>query len=281
VKRGKNMAFGNDLSKEFNRLTSKHFYTEEVLFAKLQDSFINLGSKYVIDIIHGRKSFVTFDYNSGYLSSIRPPQEKICELSDLLFIVWSNKKEEIRLMYMQNKRGNTYSKFRADLIQLSLLKERPLIKYPLPDCVFGCIDILTDAILKSVCSYGVFYQDGSLNIDMAYYPACHVEPVNAIGKKKDRIVKYNEIYMGKVEFHHGYRESQGEINLVKFGNKLFEMKIGTPITKKEFPICYANITEIINKTNFKDEFFENNFQYYFDNFPTTIIINPDDERDLQ
>lgn len=274
------MAFGNDLSKEFNRLTSKHFYSEEVLFAKLQDSFINLGSKYVIDIIHGRKSFVTFDYNSGYLSSIRPPQEKTCELSDLLFIVWSNKKEEIRLMYMQNKRGITYSKFIANLIQLSLLKERPLIKLPLPDCAFGCEDILTNAILNSVCSYGVFYQECGLNIDMAYYPACHVEPAHATEKSKFRIVNYNEIYMGKVEIYHGYCESQGEINLVNFGNKLFEMKIGTPITKKEFPICYANITEIINKTHIKDEFSENNFQYYFDYFPTTIIINTDD-RDLQ
>ena len=101
------MSFGNLLAEEFHKLTKGSFGTEIELFVNLKDAFIVLGDKYpgLIQIIHGRSSFVDFDYNCDYISTITSPKRKTCELGDMLFIIYSKEKKITLLMYMQNKKG--------------------------------------------------------------------------------------------------------------------------------------------------------------------------------
>ena len=122
------MSFGTDLSKEFHNLTNNVMLDEVCLFTKLQDAFINLkaNSKYhsAIDIIHGNKSLVEFKFNSSWASKITPGKSVIRELADMLFVIYSPQKSSLRITYMQNKRGITANKFKADLCQLHLLSKR-------------------------------------------------------------------------------------------------------------------------------------------------------------
>ena len=101
------MSFGKDLSKEFENLVRSKKFTEFQLCTKLEDTFINLSSihEMYVEVIHGSKSMVEFEYKANYISSITPGVKKKCELGDMLFIVFSKKKKQIRLMYMQNRQN--------------------------------------------------------------------------------------------------------------------------------------------------------------------------------
>ena len=158
------MSFGSDLSQEFRKLTQNVKFDEVCLFTKLQDAFINLKSsnptyQYAIDIIHGHKSHVDFHFNSTWVSTTPYGTSVTRELADMMFVIYSHQQHQIRITYMQNKRGVSDSKFRADLYQLHLLSQREHItSKDLPDCLFGDPDMLSHAILPSVGSYGVFYK---------------------------------------------------------------------------------------------------------------------------
>lgn len=95
----------------------------------------------------------------------------------MVFLVFNKRCKCIRLMYMQNKKGDSRTKFKADMLQLCLLKNCCIItSSDLPACTSGDAYILQDAILPSVGSYGVFYNDNKVT-DMAYYPASNVKPI--------------------------------------------------------------------------------------------------------
>lgn len=287
------MSFGMDLSKEFYRFTSRIFSDEVTLFTKLEDSFINLKTiypNYSLDIIHGAKSFVEFEYNGTYISTITTPQLITRELADMFFITFSPSKKEIRLMYMQNKKGTKVStfpdKFKADLLQLYLLHERCEIKSRnLPDCVFGDRKILTNAILPSVGSYGVFYWNTIIDqIDMAYFPANRLTPQNP-GRSKVRMVMYDSSNYGVENKISGFIESQGERDLAHFGDSLYNMKIGTPISTNDE--IYKPLTAFLKKNSivFRESAFpvnyDNNLQNNeYDNtldklISLAIVINTD------
>ncbi len=280
------MSFGELLSKEFIELTKDGDFCEVELFTKLQDSFINISKHYpgVVEVIHGRKSFVDFKCTATtYMPASFVGVEFTRELSDMMFIVFSKSKNDIRLMYLQNKKGLTATKFRAELLQLNLLKEHlPIISANLPPCVFGNENILQDAILPSVAAYGVFYQNAIDNkTDMAYYPANNlvVKPPAKTGKYRNAY--YDETLFEKEFTINGYKESQGEANLSKFGNALIDMLIGTPVLSIENP-CISVLSYL---HNFSSNFRESKIPYNrFDNsnhnskdisIPFTCIINAD------
>lgn len=279
------MSFGSDLSNQFHMLVGQHFADEVVLFTKLQDAFINLSSgkyHYAIDIIHGATSMVGFQYNTSWISSLTRGSTVTRELSDMMFIVFSNRKNQIRLMYMQNKKGQTLCKFKAELLQLHLLKNRCEITSPtLPSCVFGDRRILRDALLPSVASYGVFFEDNS-TIDMAYYPASNINLSTKIGKCPQRIAKFNPQKFGVIKATGFYDESQGEADLTHFADALIRMEIGTPIQPGSK--AYATIvgvlyeksssfrqTDLIQNTNLQID----NFNLQYQDLPLTYIINAD------
>ena len=232
------MSFGSELSSEFNKLTNGVFYAEVQLFTKLQDAFANMkfNSHFgmAIDIIHGSKSFVEFRHDAKYIGNPAAGCTKTRELSDMLFVVFKTQgRREIRLMYMQNKKGDNSTKFTADLLQLHLLKERKeILSNPLPPCVFDNSEILSKAVLPSVGSYGVFYQANAGKIEMAYYPAARIKLCNQTGGVT-RKVYYDsqQIPFSTTNTINGYKESQGEETLEDFANALVHMEIGTPMLK--------------------------------------------------
>lgn len=287
------MGFGSLLSQEFKNLTNGHFSSEKTLFTKLEDAFIHLSSicsikyhvDYAVDIIHGTKSHVDFKYNGTYIGSITPPQIRRKELADLMFIVFSPRKREIRLTYMQNKKGATsYQSFKADLLQLYLLKNRPEIDSPtLPICVFGDRRILSDARLPSVGSYGVFYKDISCNtIEMSYFPASNLLPRKPIGGVQRTVKAVGGL--GTITVN-GYNESQGEATLTAFGDALISMTIGTPMnddceTLGKMCAFLNKNSKVFSAADFPlfDQYYEDQEIDSFkpqDSFPTVVVINAD------
>lgn len=80
-----------------------------------------------IDIIHGSRSLVDFEYNASWIRNLSAGDTITRELSDMMFLVFSKRCKCIRLMYMQNKKGDSSTKFKADMLQLCLLKNRCVI----------------------------------------------------------------------------------------------------------------------------------------------------------
>ncbi len=231
------MSLGTDLSKEFHKLTKNVKFDEVCLFTKLQDAFINLKSnnptyQYAIDIIHGKKSHVDFDFNCNWVSQFSYGQGVTRELADMMFVIYSHRQNQIRITYMQNKKGIYNNKFKADLCQLHLLSKREHITSSnLPNCLFGDPDILSRAILPSVGSYGVFYSYNR-SIEMSYYPACHIQPSVLKGKSVVRTANYDSRKFGTIATAYGYAESQGTRQIRDFGDALANMQIGTPIHRR-------------------------------------------------
>ncbi len=255
------MNFGDDLEVVFEKLTEGVLYHEEELSTKLQDAFIFLGEdKYcgIVNIIHGDRSFVRYTIDPqnthGARYSILNPhktvpfsEEKsfVVELGDMMFLVYNN--SQARLTILQNKRANTVRnngdalQFNADLNQLLLLTFRPRVQFMTKDTflekAFG-EDVLRKAILPSVGSYGVFYNNNG-RIDMQYYPANRIRYSTNVYKRK-QIVQFGPM-IGERPFHfnqynrvRGYNEIIGTKSISEFANNLVEMHIGTPICDKEF-----------------------------------------------
>ena len=279
------MSFGKDLSYEFQKLTQNGEFQELELITKLQDAFINLANgkyHYAIDIIHGSRSFVDFQYNAPWLQNVSSGETFARELSDMMFLVFSKKHKEhhIRLMYMQNKKGDSSTKFKADLLQLCLLKNRCVISSPnLPACTFGDSRILTDALLPSVGSYGVFYNINDVT-EMAYYPASNVSPVTGFAASSNRKAYFDRTHFGAFETKGLYTENQGEENLKAFSDALIRMEIGTPITQKH--PAYRAIVLFLreNSASFLQPGFEEDYDYprdydslRFGAMPFMCIIN--------
>ena len=270
------MSFGTDLSDEV------------CLFTKLQDAFINLkaNSKYhsAIDIIHGNKSLVEFKFNSSWASKITPGKSVIRELADMLFVIYSPQKSSLRITYMQNKRGITANKFKADLCQLHLLSKRERItSTPLPECLFGNPEMLPKALLPSVGSYGVFYKD-IIDIEMSYFPAVQIHPCREKGKSVIRMAEYDRNNFNKPSFINGYNEIQGTSNLKDFGDALVNMKIGTPITSGMVLFKELIIFLLDNVENLRQSPWFNEYGYYLNandkrsqnsHIPVTYAINID------
>ena len=284
------MSFGKDLSLEFKKLANGGHYGEVELFTKLQDALINLRSSkygYEIDLIHGSRSQVQFVNNSTWVTGIAPGSTQQCELADMMFIVFSDAKKQIRLMYMQNKNGDTSSwSFSADLVQLHLLKDRREITSPaLPACVFNDRRILADALLPSVASYGVFYKHNN-DTEMAYYPASNLTPLHSTGIMNARVTRFNRPLFRNLRTISGYEESQGEEFLWDFGDRLIDMQIGTPILPgtaaySELVRCLKDHSQSFRDTELYrqimgDNPIEDDKQFRGDGLPFVCIINADE-----
>ena len=282
------MSFGTDLSKEFQKLTNNVMLDEVCLFTKLQDSFINLKSsstyQYAINIIHGNKSLVDFNFNSSWVSTISYGQSVTRELADMMFVIYSQQLNQIRITYMQNKKGVADNKFKADLCQLHLLSQREHITSPnLPDCLFGDRDILSKATLPSVGSYGVFYCHNQ-GVEMSYYPACLISPCTLASKSVVRTAEYDTSNYGNTQIIHGYAECQGTRQISDFGDALVNMQIGTPIDSKT--IAHKKLITFLSKyvsdimqsqwvEYYKDYIHEDNQHPLTPTVPVIYAINAD------
>lgn len=222
------MSFGTELKEKFDILTKGSKYIEVELFTKLQDALILLEKKYGpygIKLIHGNRSKVTFTVSSNHVHGTKGTTKKR-ELADMLFIVMSPSKREIRLFFLQNKSYADFMAgfgFKADLMQLDLLKNRSEFEH-------GGIKsrILQNAQLPSIASYGVFYCDEKLNYEMAYMPADVINPINPSGLALTRAVWSNAAW-GLTFNINGHRQLAGCINLEEFADGMINMTIGEPV----------------------------------------------------
>lgn len=177
------MSFGDDLALYFNKEQKHCVNKNEVpLFRCFEVGFckaIEVNKKiYYIDELHGSKGRVGYvnDIKLNNLSGVAVTKKSNCEMSDLIFLIYSKSKKECRLTYMQNKlekkmMTNKKETFHVDTRQLGLLKGKPLIekankRKTLPN--FVSPRILIDAKLNSVGSYGVFYEDAIDKYEMFY-----------------------------------------------------------------------------------------------------------------
>ena len=292
------MSFGKDLSIEFEKLTAGVFYPEEDLFCKFQDALLALKNhypkyRYAVDIIHGRKSHVDFAYKGSAISSISYGTTKTKEMADMMFVVLGNRFSEIRLTYLQNKKGSSSTRFKADLLQLYLLKERPqIISSPLPQCAFNDSDILHNAILPSVGSYGVFYENGS-SVEMSYIPAGNILPLRKTGKSIVRSAQTSKSNFGKIKTISGFEESQGEETVHDFGESLIAMTIGTPFLNADRDTKFSTIISYLAKKSstvgewlrFQDNSLlqdvDNDKEDWLTGAAVTIVINSDEIRNAK
>lgn len=289
------MSFGTDLSQEFRKLTQNVKFDEVCLFTKLQDAFINLKSsnptyQYAIDIIHGHKSHVDFHFNSTWVSTTPYGTSVTRELADMMFVIYSHQQHQIRVTYMQNKRGVSDSKFRADLYQLHLLSQREHItSTKLPDCLFGDCDMLSNAILPSVGSYGVFYKCNKY-VEMSYYPACLISPCNLVGQSVARTAEYDTSKYGYTPVIKGYLECQGTPALSNFGDALISMQIGTPINsgmashKELIKLLSKHISGFMQGSlskEYRDDIYDDNQDSWSPAVPVIYAINADMINDKQ
>lgn len=283
------MSFGSELSNEFSILTKGISKGEVTLTNKLKEAFLELEKqgKYngAVDIIHGAKSFVKFNHNADYVDNPASGNTVMRELSDMLFIVFSTcKTPEIRLMYLQNKVGKNEDQFMADLLQLHLLKEgKEIISNPLPVCAFGNSKILSDAVLPSIGSYGIFYkmdEGNATRMEMAYYPAANVVPQNTNGGKyRTACYDYTRSEFETTCIKKGYIENQGERTLEKFANALVRMEIGSPMLKD--PAIHS-LVQFLNCHSLVFRKYRDHFDIQTthrnvstDKMPFTCVINAD------
>lgn len=234
------MAFGEELKREFDVLcrgiTGK--VKEETLFTQLVNAFNKLNCTYQVEIIHGNRWCVDFSASVTKAFYWRTGTRTRCELGDLLFIVTNGR--EVRLAIMQNKYDKTMSdynsSFKVQMNQLYLLKERPEFMYKT-----NKYNVLKDAKLPSIGSFGTFRNDGN-NYEMGYYCAeCLKDPSNCSSPKSQRKIELKSSVNEDVII--GAKEQKNYCKTIAdFGNALMNMKIGEPYSTE-------NAMAILNNMN--------------------------------
>ena len=154
------------------------------------------------------------------------------EISDLLIITYSVQTKTARATFLQAK----YSKhlllqpfrFRGDVFQWFLLSQRPQIQdnnaKPLPP------DILRLALLNSIGSFGVFYQNKGC-IDFAFSTANSIDyysktSFSISNKQKILSFRYPNV---QFSYPNGLIDLQTSYGANRFENALYSMHIGSPI----------------------------------------------------
>lgn len=228
------MSFGSKLEQIFCSFTEGKKLNEIELFTKLEDSFVSLKNscpEYEISIIHGRRSHVSFEVVGDY---VRCKKGTVVtrELADMMFIVVSPEKKEIRLLFLQNKVGHDLmyeNKFTADLLQLDLLKFRPTFNQN------GIsVDILQKAELSSVGSYGIFYNESgqTYKYNMAYSTAEKINPIKRNGEGTKRTVRIVGNWEATSFGRNGHIQLDSCCSLKSFADGILDMMIGTPIDSR-------------------------------------------------
>lgn len=225
------MGFGRELYAGFARATTGGRRGEAALFRALQAAFQDLEARYPACLaveIHGGKSIVSFTSQEHYVESIPPGRSVRCELGDLHLAAVSPSRKRARVTFMQNKvrqqEGAPDLGFRADLVQLELLKTRAAF------CRDGVLDeVLSTASHPSVASYGVFFHNRG-HYDMQYYSAHQVEPFFTRKKGRVRMARYQGVLDG---FSMTEDQFNGCSGLETFGDAFSTLQIGEPMELPE------------------------------------------------
>lgn len=280
------MGLGCDLKNEFYRLTRNGNFDEVELFTKLQDSFIELSCKtvgYNISLVHGNRSLVSFEISESWMNQIVAGTTKICELSDMLFVIYDTKKAHCRMFFMQNKNDDRVlsEKFKADLVQLDLLSHRSQFT----DIRSGNVSsIFLNAEVNSITTYGVFHRKG-ICYDMKCYSADLIEPVTQKGESEKRVVQFKGT-LGKIRhsINRGIEDYEGLAGLEEFGTAIENLKIGEPIGKStiiKLKHTFANIPAellVLDLPEMNDERKDDNSRFSQVSTVCFIRVNVDTEK---
>lgn len=227
--------FAGDLRKEFLKRSSSAAFGEIAQFRALQGAFGALKPKFQVEEYHGARRQVYFDTTQPWLRS-----RARCELCDLLIISYSTSgRKEVRLMLLQAKlsrstHGNLCcpstglhhkpTQFRGNYEQWDLLSARPRLD---PTSVFiPPADLLRNALVPSIGTFGVFHRSASGSVDMFYASADTLQPVGTptgqYGKLSTTLVPRHRIFSG-------FKDNPLCCCLFTFGESLFGLHLGSPV----------------------------------------------------
>lgn len=268
------MSFSKDLSNKFFEFCNNNDTLDEIsLFTKLMDSFIDLQGiypEYAISLMHsynGQIKYINSDTGASFktangnkidvgktseLTGISTSGNTLqCEVSDLAFVIYSE--AGVKISYMQNKYDKEFElltkKFKVDIDQFALLKSRP--KFDVVDkksnvAKLSTCDILYQASIESVGSYGVFYKTAN-SYELFYCPADllkYIRPITtttrglsltSVYNKKSKKVQYDHstalslVTHGNYRYNSIYEDCLCAQTIEQFAEELINFKIGTVI----------------------------------------------------
>ncbi|EMB4114162.1 hypothetical protein DMW62_28980 [Serratia marcescens] len=204
---------------------------EIALFRAFIRAFNSLGANALTQEYHGNRYQVKFSANRG---TGRPVPR--CELCDVMIIHYpAGNPRAARVTFNQAKVSSNplqcapvvFSpyKFRANLEQWDLLSNRPSISATTAKINFPA-DLLSNALLPSVGTFGVFYPKGQ-GFDFAYFVANGLSPLKN-NYKPSGTLQWNT-QLGQVRKIGHYDEITATCCMYTFGKSLELGLIGTPL----------------------------------------------------
>lgn len=203
------------------------------LFKAFIEAFNSLDQNALAQEYHGNKYQVIFDAKRG---TGRPTPR--CELCDVMIIQYPDGyANSARVTFNQAKvtkndlgcsRPKTMAgveSFGANLEQWDLLANRPLIRNATTK-FYPPINLLSDAILNSVGTFGVFYPSGS-SFNFAYYIASGLQPLTNHYSRSGTLQWLAPSHL--VIKKDGFEEITGTCCLETFGDALELGLVGTPV----------------------------------------------------
>ncbi len=230
------MDFGGDLDQAFNAEAKASPFSEVQLFRALIRAFGRLRSTFLVEEYHGPKHQVYFN---GLGPWGRTPAR--CELCDVIFVAYRTRPTfEARLTFLQAKLSKEKHSslcagfpthvdavdFKANLEQWDLLSRRPHI-LPVPPFRAPPL-LLQDAVLSSVGSFGVFHRAEHGGIGFFYSCADSLSVAGVSSTKNGRLV--TNAALPPMRMVNGLDETTFTCCMPLFGNALYSLSIGTPVT---------------------------------------------------
>lgn len=264
--------------------TSNGNLSEVELFRRMMSAFkFFYGATVIVNETH--QNYVGFNTTNPKTKS--PIHNKTKEISDLHIITYSPKRKIARETYLQAKvaRGrdglqpNGTFTFHGDWFQYDLLSRRPQLLQPSKKKAYWRLlcnpDFLHHAILPSIGSYGVFYQDQNNQIDFAYQPANVLNLLTPCSTNGRFCINTN---LQKYDIPNVIPDLQYSYNVDEFEYAVTHNLLGSPLQLCRYYPCYysypifSDYSWILHRFNNEDRQIEEVIEG-FSEFSKFIIEN--------
>lgn len=220
--------FGNSLAAAFQGINgpATNAPSEVIKFNNLIQAFTAMGQAgFLVESYHGRTSQVEFDPAPPWT---RPNPR--CELSDLLFVTFNTTQLRISFLQAKSNVGAPIPFKLANTEQYVVLAQRPLITNWLGQVVWND-DVLRNAVLPSVGSFGIFCGAPGAMVDFHFLAANMMVPVAG-----PNLYKYvsGSFALPPLAFPlyrviGQFTERTYCSSMIDFGAALYSLEIGSPI----------------------------------------------------
>lgn len=202
---------------------------EVTIFRELLKSLRKIG---IVREMHGPKT-----YQVEFRDPVFAPLTTRCELCDLFIVVLKNGKGKFTFLQCKRDFSANYLMNNSTAIpirQFYLLGYKPEI-YPHTKSFIIPRTILSEAIMPSIGTLGVFYLDnlGKVNMEYSVMELMHTNSTIGVVDFQKNVNK-NYSFQGRynyVKTKNGYDEVERLEHLNDFEKYLLDLKIGEPITK--------------------------------------------------